>query len=542
MTESIDNQPKESFLKEWGVLLVMGLASFILVLDTSMMNVAISAIVEDLNTTVSGVQAAITIYAMVMASFMLLGGKLGDIYGMKKTFIVGMIFYGIGTLTAALTPNLAILILGWSIIEGIGAAFVLPMTITMLALKYSGKRLAMAFGVIGGVQAAGAAVGPIYGGFMTTNYSWRLAFASEAVIVVIIFALLFVLPESKKMKGVKVDWLGAVFSISGFATIVLGIILSSQYGWVMAKRPFTIGDISINPFGLSITPILITFGLGMLLIFLHWERRVEKKGKMPLLHVGMLKNKLLVAGVAVGSILNIYLGGMMFVTPVFLQSALGYDAMKSGMALLPMSIGIMVFSLTTSGLGRKFSPKYIIMAGLGLVAVGLLLLYSTISLEMSSSDMILGFLIFGSGIGFILAQITNVTLGSVSTEENNEASGLNFTFRQMGIAMGTAIIGAVLLTTVLLSQVSGILDAVDIDVSASEVRQISVVMEDALQAMSPEEQQAALESYPPETVSELNQITGDAWVRGMQVGLIAMMFTTLMCFGAASFLSNKKLA
>jgi MFS family permease len=542
MTESIDNQPKESFLKEWGVLLVMGLASFILVLDTSMMNVAISAIVEDLNTTVSGVQAAITIYAMVMASFMLLGGKLGDIYGMKKTFIVGMILYGIGTLTAALTPNLAILILGWSIIEGIGAAFVLPMTITMLALKYSGKRLAMAFGVIGGVQAAGAAVGPIYGGFMTTNYSWRLAFASEAVIVVIIFALLFVLPESKKMKGVKVDWLGAVFSISGFATIVLGIILSSQYGWVMAKRPFTIGDISINPFGLSITPILITFGLGMLLIFLHWERRVEKKGKMPLLHVGMLKNKLLVAGVAVGSILNIYLGGMMFVTPVFLQSALGYDAMKSGMALLPMSIGIMVFSLTTSGLGRKFSPKYIIMAGLGLVAVGLLLLYSTISLEMSSSDMILGFLIFGSGIGFILAQITNVTLGSVSTEENNEASGLNFTFRQMGIAMGTAIIGAVLLTTVLLSQVSGILDAVDIDVSASEVRQISVVMEDALQAMSPEEQQAALDSYPPETVSELNQITGDAWVRGMQVGLIAMMFTTLMCFGAASFLSNKKLA
>ncbi len=143
MTKSKDNQPKESFLKEWGVLLVMGLASFILVLDTSMMNVAISAIVEDLDTTVSSVQAAITIYALVMASFMLLGGKLGDIYGMKKTFIVGMVFYGIGTLTAALTPNLAILILGWSVIEGIGAAFVLPMTITMVALKYSGKRLAM---------------------------------------------------------------------------------------------------------------------------------------------------------------------------------------------------------------------------------------------------------------------------------------------------------------------------------------------------------------------------------------------------------------
>ena len=541
MTNSKDNQPKESFLKEWGVLLVMGLASFILVLDTSMMNVAISAIVEDLGTTVSGVQAAITIYALVMASFMLLGGKLGDIYGMKKTFIIGMVFYGIGTITAALTPSLAVLILGWSVIEGIGAAFVLPMTITMLALKYSGKKLAMGFGVIGGVQAAGAAVGPVYGGFMTSYFSWRWAFASEAVIVAIIFALLFVLPESKKMKGVKVDWMGAAFSVSGLATIVLGIILSSTYGWVLAKRPFTIGDIAINPFGLSITPVLIAFGLSMLLIFIHWERRVEKAGKMPLLHVGMLKNGLLVAGVAVGSIMNIFMGGMMFVVPVFLQSALGYDAMKSGMALLPMSIAIMGFSLTTSGLGRKFNPKTIIMAGLGLVAVGILLLYRIIGLEMSSSDMILGFLIFGTGIGLILGQITNVTLASVPDEENNEASGFNFTFRQMGVSMGTAVVGAVLLTTVLLSQVSGILDAGGIDVSASEVRQLSVVMEDAVQAMSAVEQQAALDSLTPETASHLNQITLDSWVRGMKVALLAMLFTTLLCVGAASFLSKKKL-
>ena len=391
------------------------------------------------------------------------------------------------------------------------------------------------------VQAAGVAGGPIYGGFMTTFFSWRWAFASEAIIVVIIFALLFLLPESKKMEGVKVDWLGAVFSVTGLAAIVLGIILSSQYGWVMAKRPFTIGDITINPFGLSITPVLMMFGLAMLLIFVHWEQRVEKAGKMPLLHVGILTNGLLVAGVAVGSILNIFMGGIMFVTPVFLQSALGYNAMKSGMALLPMSIAIMVFSLTTSGLGRKFSPKTIIMAGLGLVVVGILLLYRVISLEMSSSDMILGFVVFGAGLGLILAQITNVTLGSVSDEENNEASGVNFTFRQMGISMGTAVIGAVLLTSVLLGQVSGLMDAEDIDIAASEVRQLSVVMEDAVQSMSAVEQQAALETLPPETASQLNQITSDSWVRGMKVALIAMLFTTLLCVVPASFLSNKKL-
>lgn len=542
MAETIEKQPKQSFLKEWGVLLVMGLASFILVLDTSMMNVAISAIVEELNTTVSGVQAAITIYALVMASFLLLGGKLGDIYGMKKTFIIGMILYGIGTITAALTPNLAILILGWSVIEGIGAAFVLPMTITMLALKYSGKRLAMAFGVIGGVQAAGAAVGPIYGGFMTTYFSWRLAFASEAIIVAIIFALLFVLPESKKLEGVKVDWRGTALWVIGFASIVMGIILASQYGWIMAKRPFTIGDISINPFGLSITPVMIMFGLGLLVIFFHWEQRVEKAGRMPLLHMGMLKNGLLLAGVAVGSIMNIFMGGMMFVTPVFLQSALGFNAMKSGMALLPMSISILLLSLTTSGLGRKYSPKTIIMAGLGLVVVGILLLYRVISLEMSSTDMILGFLIFGAGIGLILAQITNATLSSVPDEENNEASGFNFTFRQMGISMGTAVIGGVLLTATLLSLVSGMLDVGGIDVSASEVRQLSVIVEDAVQAMSPVEQQTALDAMPPETVSQLNQLTLDSWVRGMKIALIAMLITTLLCFAPASFLSNKKLA
>ena len=541
MTKSKGNPTKTSFLNEWGVLLVMGLASFILVLDTSMMNVAISAIVNDLGTTVSGVQSAITIYALVMAAFMLLGGKLGDIYGMKKTFVVGMIFYGIGTLTAALTPNLVILIIGWSVIEGVGAAFVLPMTITMLALKYSGKKLAMGFGVIGGVQAAGAAVGPIFGGFMTSYFSWRLAFASEAVIVAIIFALLFVLPDSEKMKGVKVDWLGAALSALGLATIVLGIILSSHYGWVMAKRPFTIGNIAINPLGLSITPVLIVFGLGLLFIFLHWEQRLEKAGKMPLLHVGMLKNGLLMAGVIVGGILNIILGGMMFTTPLFLQSALGYDAMQSGIALLPMSIGIFIFALATSGLGQKFSPKYIIMVGLGFVSIGVLVLYRTISLEMRSADMIVGFLIFGMGTGLILAQITNVTLSSVPDEENNEASGINYTFRQLGTSMGTAVIGAVLLSTVLLSQVSGLLDAHNLDIPLTDVRQLSVVMEDSIQAMEPVELQEMIEAMPAETTSALTQISLDAWVRAEKVALIATLFTALLCMGAASFLSDERL-
>lgn len=541
MAKNKENPAKESFLKEWGVLLVMGLASFILVLDTSMMNVAISAIVEDLDTSVSAVQTAITIYALVMASFMLLGGKLGDIYGMKKTFVIGMIFYGIGTLTAALTPSVSILILGWSIIEGIGAAFVLPMTISMVALKYSGKQLAMAFGVIGGVQAAGAAVGPIFGGFMTTYFSWRLAFASEAVIVVIIFALLFVLPESEKLKG-KVDWLGATFSTLGLAAIVMGIILSSTYGWMFAKRPFTIGDIAINPFGLSITPVMIALGFGLLLIFIHWEKRVEKAGKMPLLHVGMLKNGLLIAGVAVGSLVNIFTGGMMFVMPVFLQSALGYNAMASGTALLPMSITILVFALATSGLEPKFGAKRITMGGLALVIIGLLLLYRVISMDMTMMDMVLGLSVFGAGIGFVLAQITNVTLASVSDEENNEASGFNFTFKQMGISMGTAVIGAVLLSTVLLSQVSGLLDTANIDASASEVRQLSIIMEDAMQFMTTAEKQDISGSLTPEMVTQLDQITSDAWMHGIRISLLAMVFLTLLSIGAASFLSDKKLA
>ncbi len=231
----------------------------------------------------------------------------------------------------------------------------------------------------------------------------------------------------------------------------------------------------------------------------------------------------------------------MFVTPVFLQSALDYDAMKSGMALLPMSIAVLVFSLTTTGLGRKFSPKNIIMGGLGLVIIGILLLYRVIDLEMNSSDMILGFLFFGAGIGFILAQITNVTLASVPPEENDEASGVNFSFRQMGISMGTAVIGGVLLSSVLLSQVSGIMDTGGIDISASEVRQLSVVMEDSVQSMSAVEQQTALDTLPPEAISQLNQITSDAWVHGMKVALISMLFTTFLCIGAASFLSKKKL-
>ncbi len=533
-------QNKQSSLQKWSVLIVMSLASFILVLDTTMMNVAISAIVKDLQTTVQGVQAAIAVYALVMGAFMIMGGKLGDIYGMKKTFIIGMIAYGIGTITAAITPNLAILTLGWSIIEGFGAALVLPMTITILALKYRGRDLAFSFAVVGGVQASGAAVGPIFGGFMTSYFSWRWAFASEAIIVAIIFALLFVLPESKRQTDISLDWLGVFLSAAGMAAVVFGIILSSQYGWWHAKRAFSVGGVEIAPLGLSVVPFMIGAGVILLVLFIHWQQKQEDRGKDPLLHVNLLRNGPLMAGVTAGGIMNVILGGAMFTIPVFLQSALQYDAIQSGIALLPLSISMFIFSLSTASLGRKFKPKYVIQFGFLLMIGGVWLIHRVISLELTNAQLIAGFSVFGAGSGLLLAQITNITLSAVSKEENNEASGLNFTFRQLGASLGTAVIGAVLLTLMSTGVVSGILDAKDISATNTEIKQYTVALEDALATMTDAQKVEALSTLPAETRQSLQEIYFSSWIEAEKSDLLVIIAVIVLGMLVSSFLSDQK--
>ena len=272
----------------WGVIGMLAAAQFIMVLDTTVMNVSISQVVADLNTTVAGLQTAITMYTLVMAAFMLIGGKLGDRWGAKRAFILGLLVYGTGSLITAFSPNLQTLLFGWSLIEGLGAVLVIPAIAALTAATYQGKQRAMCFGILGGVAGASMAAGPLIGGWVTAYYSWRYVFAAETVIVLFLMLFLKLIPASTAHKT-KLDVRGAALSAAGLGAIVLGVLKSSQWGWVTPKAGVpVVNGVPLTPLGLSPTLWLIIIGGLLLTLFARREDAVKARGDEPLLDMALL--------------------------------------------------------------------------------------------------------------------------------------------------------------------------------------------------------------------------------------------------------------
>ncbi|MEA3323147.1 MAG: MFS transporter, partial [Patescibacteria group bacterium] len=306
---------------KWNVLIILSMAMFIVVIDTTIMNVAINTLVIDLNTTITGIQGAITLYALVMASFFITGSKIGDIIGRKKAFIIGLIIYGFGTTFTAFSQNLGMLIFGWSILEGIGAALMLPILQTLLRGNYKKEDLPLCYGVIGGVSAVGAALGPIVGGYLTTYHSWRWAFIGELIIVIIVLASIKIVKDVAydSPNKPRLDLVGVFLSIVGLSSIIYGIIQAQTYGFWMARQPFIINGQEFAPFGLSITPILIFFGITVLAIFGWWQLRRERAGQEPLIRMSIFKTSGLKPGLTVAFIQSFAQMSVLFTLPLLLQ-------------------------------------------------------------------------------------------------------------------------------------------------------------------------------------------------------------------------------
>jgi MFS family permease len=501
-----------------------------------MMNVAISAIVIDLETTVQGVQSAIALYATVMAAFTLAAGKLGDLWGLKRVFVIGIGAYAIGTLTAAFTPNLAILTLGWSIIEGVGAALILPATLTMLTLKYTGTQRAFGFGVIGGVQAFGAAVGPIFGGFMASQFSWRWAFGSEAVIVAIIVLLLPVLPATPPPgrdsdPPITLDYGGIALSASGLALLTLSMIAAGQYGWWVARRPLSLGSWEIAPFGLSVVPFGLAIAIALLIAFYFWQKRRDRHRKTPLLRPDLFQNRRFVRGATAATLLNLIMAGMLFTLPVFLQGALGFSPLDSGIALLPLSIAVLVLSLSSAGLNRRINPKWLMLTGLGIMFAGCGVLQGAIALDVTRAQLAPGLALFGIGTGLILAQITNVTLSAVESTASGEASAANNAVRQLGTSLGTALIGAVLMGLLFLGIVQGTVaelgDGQPLDRATR--RAAVVALQDLAAGMQPAQQPPLPFEVSPALIAELDQVIDQSWIQAERGALVAIAVAVVGC-------------
>ena len=421
-------------------------AQFVMVLDSSVMNVSISQIVEDLDTTIQGVQLAITAYTLVMAALMLAGAKLGDILGRDRTFALGLAVYGLGSLTTAVSPSLGVLLFGWSLVEGIGAALVLPAIVSLIAGTYSGQERALAFGIVGGVAGAAVAAGPLIGGWVTTELSWRYVFAGETVIVALILVLRRRLrPAPAVREPPKLDVVGVVLSALGLGFVVFGILKSSTWGLIVPRGALTIGGEEITPFGFSMVPFLILAGLGLLAAFALWEERRERRGLDPLLDRSLLRIEQLRAGLSTLMMQQLILLGTFFVMPVYLQVVLGLDAFETGKRLFPMSVTMFMAAMTGPRLAAGFAPKRVAQAGLLALVAASLLLLGTIDVELSETEFAVALAVFGVGAGLLLSQLGNVIMSSVEPAKTNEAGGLQGTAQNLGASLGTALIGAVLI-------------------------------------------------------------------------------------------------
>jgi len=480
-------------------MIVLGLAMFVMVVDVTVMNVSISAVVKDLGTTVSNMQLAIVCYALVMSSLMILGGKLGDKWGSKKTFYIGMSIYGVGTLLTGLSHNFAMLFLSWPILEGIGSALIMPAINVLVGRNFEGKMRALAYGVMGGVAASGAAFGPIVGGYFTTFHSWRWVFFLEFILVLVIFASYKLLQDPEKPRSeIKIDGMGVFLSVFGLVLLVVGISSAGAFGWITANAPFVfLGTEIIFPFNLSLALVLMIIGITTLGLFLFSQHRREKQKKEPLVSMIHLKNTVLKAGLGFTFFQSIVQAGALFAVPLFLQLQLGYTALQSGLTILPLSVALFLCSvLAPRFLSPYMSPRSIIQSGLSLMLIGSLLLSWRIEVGITGLDLFWGLLIMGAGIGLLMSQVVNLILGSVESRYSSEASALNGTFDQVGNSFGTAIIGSVLISFLFLGTTEKINKSTVF--SSEEKPALMQAAKDDMQLVSIAQAKEIIEQEPPE--------------------------------------------
>ena len=503
-------------------LIALAGAQFIMVLDQSVMNVSISALVEEFDTTVTTIQAVITLYCLVMAMFMLTGGKVGDIIGRRRAFVIGLIIYACGSGLTAVSQTVPQLTLGWSILEGIGAALVLPAMAALIAGNFEGKERKAAYAVIGGVAGAGIAIGPILGGWATTELTWRIVFVGEVVIVIGILAMTkFVADAVRTGPKPRLDVVGSILAAAGLGAVVLGILQSSTWGLIAPK------DSPVTPFGLSLTPFVIAGGAALLWAFVWWQRRREATGNDPLVHLDLVKIPPLRAGLIGLFSQNLILMGVFFTIPLYLQLVLGLDALQTGVKMLPTSIAMFLAAAMGSRLSSRYPVRSITRAGLATTAVAAFMLLATITPDLKDLAFAVSMAVLGVGMGLIASQLGLVVQSSVDASGRGEAGGLQYTGQQLGSSLGVALIGAIVLVGLTGAFVTNVQQ--DERIAAEVVAQIETATEPGIDFVASSDVEAALVAAGLDTTTT-QAIVEDyeqAQLRSLKAGLLAAALIAL---------------
>jgi EmrB/QacA subfamily drug resistance transporter len=477
---------------------LLAMAMFVLVVDTSLMNVSISAVVRDLDTTASGVQSAIALEALVSAAFILIGSKIADLIGRKRAYIIGLLGYAAGALSMTLAQSLLPIIIVWAVIGGLGASLLLPSMQSLIHGNFSGPMQRKAYALVGAAAAIAAAVGPLLGGFITTYLSWRVAFFGEVVIIAIVLAGSRLVRDVPYTGSRGVDVVGAILSALGMGGVVLGILVWEEGGGAVGA--------------------LITVGLVAMGSLVWWLKKRKREGKPALLDVGLFASKYFRLGITSQTLQQISLGGLMIALPIYLQMVLEYNALEAGLSLAPLSLTMFAVALLAGRKAGNRSPSRIILVGFLLLAVGVAVLIPIVPRADSGWWMVAPLMIAGAGLGLLVSQLNNYTLSPIEEERVSEAAGVNSAGGSFGLSFGLAFAGAIMLASLSLV----FTDKADSSsvLTPTEQEQVADGLEHNAEVMTNTELEKLLAGQPPDVQEEIVDINTDSRPIALQIALL----------------------
>ncbi len=499
--------PSEQGSRKLMVLLAM--AMFVLVVDTSLMNVSISAVIDDLDTTASGVQSAIALEALVSAAFILINSKVGDLIGRKRAYVIGLLAYAVGALAMTVAQSLTAIVIFWAVIGGLGASLLLPAMQSLIHGNFAGAAQKQAYALIGAAAAIAAAVGPLIGGFVTTYLSWRVGFALEVVIIAVVLSQIRLVKDVPYTGSRQVDVVGAALSVVGMGGVVLGILVWQEGG------EFVI--------------LLMAVGAVALGSLAWWLVKRKRAGQVTLLDPDLFRSANFTAGISSQMLQQVALGGAMIALPLFLQMTLEYNAMQAGLSLAPLSLTMFAAALIAGKKAGNRRPARIVRTGFGLAAVGLAIIVVMVPVIDSGWYLVIPLVITGCGLGLLVSQLNNYTLAPIEEERISEAAGVNSAAGSFGLSFGLAMAGGIMLAALSFSFTN--LTEASTVIPPAQQQQISVALEDSAEVMSNTALAEQIVGQPPEVEAAVLEINDQARNRSLQVALLVPLLAALVGLG-----------
>jgi MFS family permease len=478
--------------------LLLAAAMFVLVVDTSLMNVSIAAVVRDLNTTVSNVQSAIAIEALISAAFILINSKIGDLIGRKRAYVIGLLAYAAGALAMTLAQSITAVYIFWAVIGGLGASLLLPAMQSLIHGNFTGVAQKKTYALVGAAAAIAAAIGPLLGGFVTTYLSWRVGFLLEVVIIAVVLAQVGLLKDVPFTGDRSVDVVGAVLSVIGMGGVVLGILVWQEGGEYVA----------------------LIIGLGAIALWLFWRWLLgrDRKHKPAVLDPALFRLAHFRLGFSGQMMQNVVLGGAMIALPIFLQIKLEYDALQTGLSLAPLSLSMFAVAIIAGRRSGKRRPASLIRIGFALSTLGMILLIPIVPRADSGLSLLVPLLVCGVGLGLLVSQLNNYTLAPIDAEHISEAAGVNSASGSFGLSLGLAMAGGVLLAVLSLS-FTNLTESSKV-IPPDQQQLIATTMEHDAEVVSNKDLEKLLVDEPDEVRVAVLDINEQATNRALQFALL----------------------